>query len=253
MNTTLLLAQADAPAPLQHGGANPVDVLREAFHQRIDLLDHPDKLIPALHQIHPVWAGLFVVVGALFLINGFRWHKGIIILLSAGLGAVLGMWVGDRMGGARIAAGASLAVLFAILALPGLRFAAALFGGLAGAFFGANAWTAFGGDPALHQVGSLIGLLVLGMLAFISFRLVIVMLTAIGGGTLVVLGGLALTLQVGSWDDSITRSLNENHLILPLIVAVAAAISVVVQQGGGVKGLYAAADKHAPKKAPKPA
>jgi len=96
------------------------------------------------------------------------------------------------------------------------------------------------------------------MLAFIAYRLVVIAFTAIGGAVLVTLGALASLLYVQGWHDSIVSSLTDNTRVVPMIAGVLAVVGIVVQQGGGLRGLLAAADKADPGKAkgkpePKPA
>lgn len=259
MNTMLVtLAQTNAgdsnsSGALNSAGVNPIAVFENGLSGRIDLLNHPESLITTLTDVHPVWSGIFIIVGALCILNGFRWHKIVIVLLSGMLGVAAGMWLGDRIGGAHTVSSIALTALFMILALPGLRFAVALFGGLAGAFVGANAWTALGGSPDMHHFGAMFGLIALGMLAFMTFRLVIVLFTTILGASLLVLGALALMLQVQAWRGAIADSITVNTLVVPLVVTVTALIGIVVQQGGGLKGLNTAANNASAGKKAKPA
>ena len=238
---------------LTNVGPNPLRVLQGAFDGRIDLLNHPEQLLSALNNIHLVWAGIFILLGAICVFNGVRWHKTVIIVLSVLLGIWAGDWLGDRIGGANTIASISVAALFGVLAFPGLRLAVALFGGLAGAFCGANLWTALGYPAEQHHIGSLIGLVAVGMLAFLVFRPVIILFTAVGGATLLVLGALASMLQVDAWAGAVSSTFASKPLVLPLVVAVTALIGVVVQQGGGMSGLFKSADKAAAKAKPKAA
>ncbi len=250
----LLVAQESgwtgATEELSQTGDNPTTMFSDVLVGRLDILSHPDEMLTALTNVHPVWATIFVVTGGICLFNGYRWHKGVILILAGMLGIWAGLSLGDQIGGAHTVAAASVALLFVVLALPGLRFAVALFGGLAGGFCGANAWTAFGGEADLHYVGAIVGLIAVSMLAFLAFRLVIVLFTSIGGASLVVLGALALMLRVESWSGGLVNGLETNPRVVPLVVAVLAAVSLITQLGGGVRGLNAVADKADPKKKP---
>ncbi len=234
---------------LSETGESPVEVFGGTLVGRLDVLNHPDSLLAALQNVHPVWAVIFVVLGSLSVAHGYRWHKPVVLALSALLGLAAGMFIGDRIGGAHAIAAAATSLLFVMLALPGLKFAVALFGGLAGAFAGANAWTALGGNPDLHHMGSVIGLIVLGMLAFLTFRLVIVLFTSIGGTIFLLCGSLALMLRVEAWQGGIADALETKPLVLPMVAIVIAAVGAVLQLGGGFKGLNATADRADPKKA----
>jgi hypothetical protein len=249
-NLTLLLAQTSESSG-SIAAANPIRFFEGMLSGRLDALNHPAHLTARLTELHPVWALVMVLLGAGALFNGFRWHKLIITALTAFLGVMAGLWLGGRMNGGENVAAGSLGLLFAIVALPGLKFATALFAGLTGAFLGANVWTASGGQPESHHLGAIIGLVSMGMLAFISFRNVTILLTGIAGASLLVLGSLGLLLQIDSTHEAVSRTLSDSPLVLPIIAGSLAAISVILQFGGGFKGLMAHADRCAPK--PKPA
>jgi hypothetical protein len=135
-------------------------------------------------------------------------------------------------------------VLFACIATPMLRWTVAVFGGLTGAFLGANAWTLTNASPQDAQwAGACMGFIALALLSFVVFRLVVVLFTSIGGGAMVVLGGITLLMQVPSWQSAIRDSLTANQHLIPLLVTVAAAVGFVIQEsrvraaggGGGEK------------------
>ncbi len=195
---------------------------------RLDILNHPEELLTALSNLHVVWASIFVVVGALCILNGYRWHKKVVIICAFLGGLGLGHLLSKQMGNSRIVMGA-LGLLCAIVAAPLLRFAVAVFGALTGAFIGANVWTAFSESPDAHLAGAAMGSIALGLASFIMFRLVVVMFTSIGGAAMAVFGGLTLLLHVPAWSESVQTSLVANQLLLPLIVTVAAVTGFVFQ------------------------
>ena len=249
----VLLAQAEggsSDGALPSSGENPFGLLKGSLRENLDILARPDALTGLLGRIEIVWAVIFIVVGGLCILHGYRWHKVMIVLLAALAGVWTGMLVGDRVGSEEIAA-ICLAVLFAMLAWPLMRYAVALFGGIAGAFAGANVWTAIGQDPAQHWMGALVGLIIVGMMAFMTFRMVVVVLTTIGGATLLGLGAGASLLQVEGWRQGILDSLNTHPLIFPILVGSAAFLGAVYQFGGGVKGLNERANTADPQKAAK--
>ncbi len=236
---------AQSETTFSEAGGMPSLAFEPIFDGRLDLLNHPSDLLSAMDGVHPVWGGIFLVVGGLCVINGFRWHKGLVLLLAAILGVGAGARVGDQIEGGHNVAAASLALLFAVAALPMLRFAVALFGGLAGAFLVSNAWTACDLDPDQHHFGAIMGMIGLGLLAFVSFRLVTIVFTSIIGATLVVFGGLSILLHVDALSGTVADAVESNARIVPMIVGVTALAGAVVQQGGGIKGMMATADKAA--------
>ena len=233
---------------------SPAALLDTIFDSRLDVLTRPSDLTPPLAELGVVWAVIFLVLGAICVFNGYRWHKAVILVLALMVGAAAGHLLGARIGVAEVVTSIAGAALLGVLAWPILRYTVALFAGIAGAFCGANVWSAAGQPPDQHYVGAIIGLIVLGMLAFITFRIVIIAFTAIGGASLLVFGTLALLLRLDGLRGGIEDSLAQHPLVLPIIGASTALFGIVYQQGGGMKGLLdsaSACDKQGGKPAGK--
>ncbi len=218
----LMLAQK-APA----GHRSPMEVMDGAV-ARLDILNHPDELLNALSNVHIVWSSVIAVIGTLCVLNGYKWHKYVVVACAFLLGLALGHLLSKQMGNSPIVMGA-VGLLFAVIATPMLRFAVAIFGGLTGSFIGANVWTAVSDSPDAHIAGAAMGFIAVGMLAFIMFRVVIVLFTSIGGAAMGVMGLVALLLHVPGWQESIKNALNDHDLLLPLLVGVAAVTGLVIQ------------------------
>ena len=251
MNLQLISTLA---ASTQQGANNlkgsPFEVLTEQFRNGMDILMRPDDLASALTQINIVWAGVMVFLGVICTFQGYRWRKTVVLILAA----LCGLWAGSALG-AELGSGAmitalSLATLFATIALPLMKFTVAFFGGLAGAFLGANLWSMLASpeQQSSVQLGAVFGLIAMGLLAFIAFRLVVIIFTSIVGSTMLVLGMLSLLVGLGFWQGDLSTTMTENKLIVPLIVAVIALIGGVIQQGGGLIKLIEKADDAAEKK-----
>lgn len=260
-----LLAQSDSPEKFAGVGENPLTGFNVAIRQHPDLLGQPDALAPILSDMPLVWAMVFVVIGALCVIYGYRSHKLVITVIAGLMGVWLGLSSGEHLGDATITA-VSAAVLFAVLAWPLLKFSVAIFGGLCGAFAGANLFTLIfnAAERANYQIpaelehvrdtpyiGAFVGLVVMSMLAFIAFRSVVILFTSVLGASLLVSGVLGMLMYNDSWTASISAGMSEKPLITPLVVTVIATIGAAVQLSGGVKGLAVMANKADPK-APQP-
>lgn len=220
--------------------AADITSLRDAM-QRLDLLTHPERLLDSLSQLPLIAACMIVVVGALCVLNGYRWHKWVVIVLAAMLGLGLGHVLSQRMGKSIVVA-IALGVLFATVATPMLRWTVAIFGGLTGAFLGAHAWTLANASPSDAQwAGASMGFIAMALLSFVVFRLVVVAFTSIGGGAMVVLGSITLLMHVPQWQDDIKHSLTSNQHLIPLLVTVAAVAGFVIQESR-VRGESAEAD-----------
>ena len=221
-----------------------VNLIPRIFN-RLDTLAHPDNLVTALEQTGWVIASIFVVTGLVCLLQGYKLYKGVVILLALILGGVVGYRMGQHIQAEIIVAGC-LAVLLAVVAWPFMKYAVALAGGLAGAFIGANTWTALADQinintgttvsPDAYWAGALMGIILFGMMSFILFELSVVLFTSVSGSVLAVLGIIALLLQVPAWRESIGSSLKANPMVVPLLVIVPAVIGLVIQHSfGGLK------------------
>jgi hypothetical protein len=190
-----------------------------------------------------VWAVVFVIVGLLCMLNGYKFYKGVTIALAMTIGLFAGYHLGKKIDAEYIVAGC-LAVLLAVGCWPLMKYAVAAMGGLAGAFVGANAWSAVGHllaqnssnaqgalDAAQHYwIGALLGLIVCGMLAFVLFKLAVVVFTSVSGSTIAVIGAIALLLQFSAVRESVAQGLSAHALVVPLLVLVPAAIALILQQ-----------------------
>lgn len=260
------LAQAGSTAPAAESVASPLsgvepqsmaEAIRNFFDtvagmfSRGDALAQPEHVIEHLQALGAVWAVVFVVVGVLCMFNGYRFYKLATISVALLLGMFAGYWFGGKIGAPYIVAGC-LGVLLATLAFPLMKYAVSIFGGLAGAFVGANLWAGMahainkiaseGGEarsviPAEeYWLGALLGLLICGMLAFILFKLSVVMFTSVSGSTIAVMGVLALLLSFEPWRQTVSDGLTSSQLVIPLLVFVPAAIGLILQEvnSGGV-------------------
>jgi hypothetical protein len=196
----------------------------------MDILNRPNELLDILSSMPLIGASVVVVVGVLCVLNGYRWHKWVIMVLAFMCGLGLGHLLSTQIGKSAIVA-VALGLLCAIIATPMLKVAVAIFGGLTGAFIGANAWTAIQVSPAgMQWAGALMGFILLALLSLILFRLVIVLFTSVGGAAMVVFGGITLLMQVPAWEPAVRSSLGDNQLLLPLLLIVAAVGGFVIQE-----------------------
>ncbi|MFG0329766.1 MAG: hypothetical protein ACF8PN_07710 [Phycisphaerales bacterium] len=212
-------------------GLNPFAGLFGADASRLDILNHPAELLDALQQLHIVWAGIFVAVGLLSVLNGYRWHRFIVLTIAFFVGLGLGNWMSRSMEASLVVA-ACVGVLLAVVAWPLMRYAIAVCGGLAGAFVGANAWTAMSMPPETHYAGALIGLVAFGMASFILYRVVIIGMTCIAGAFVCVVGVITLLMHVESLQSVIRDAFTGNTIIMPMLVLVTAVTGFVIQQSG---------------------
>jgi hypothetical protein len=208
-----------------------------SIFSRLDTLAHPEKLMETLRAMSAVWAVIFLAAGLICLFQGYKIYKTVTVILALAIGAFAGYSLGKRIDAEYVVAGC-MAILLAVTCFPLMKYAVAALGGLVGAFLGANSWSAMSrlineGDHTTaghYWVGALVGLLICGMLAFILFKITVVMFTSISGSTIAVLGGVALLLQIDLFADSVSHGISAHSAILPLLVLVPALIGFILQE-----------------------
>jgi len=214
---------------MREAGMSPLKLFSDEF-PRLDLLNHPDELLDALAQLHLVWAGIFITAGLFAVLNGYRWHRTIVMVCTFFTGLGFGYAISQSVD-VSLMIGACVGVLAAVLAWPLMKYAIALCGGLAGAFIGANLWTALNQPPDTYYAGALIGLVAFGLLSFILYRVVIIVMVCVIGAFILVMGAITCMIHIESWDTALRQGFVENPTLIPLLVLVTAVIGIVVQQG----------------------
>lgn len=208
---------------------------------RPDALAHPKELLDALQAMSVVWAVVFIIAGIVCMLNGYRFYKSVTVILALLVGMFAGYALSARLQAPAYIVAGCLGLLMAVLCFPLMKYAVAVLGGLTGAFLGANLWTAivhvvYKNDPGalanaakFNGIGALIGLLVCGMLAFILFKMAVVLFTSVSGSTVAVLGVLALLLQIPGMHESIFNSISKYPVVVPMLVFVPTIIGLILQ------------------------
>lgn len=201
-----------------------------SIFRQLDILNNPGEVVNSLEGLPLLAGGILCVLGLLCMINGYRWHKWVVILFAGIMGLGIGHFLSLQMGRSLVVA-IAVGLLFAAIATPMLKFSVAILGGITGAFIGANAWTAIGAeDPQMSWVGAIIGFILLALTSFLLTRLVIMLFTSIGGAAMFLAGGLVLLLHVDGWQSTVEQQLTQHQLILPLLVVTAAVVGFVIQE-----------------------
>ncbi len=230
-------AAPPAPAPAQE---NLLQVVTSVF-SRPDTLAHPEDLMRHLQSMSVIWAVVFLTAGLVCILNGYKFYKPVTVILALLIGASVGWALGQRIEAESSITAGCFGALMAAACLPLMKYAVAIMGGLSGSFIGANTWTSVGDLIANNAgkvnnsaetcwIGALIGLVVFGMLAFILFKLSVVLFTSVSGSTLAVMGAMALLLQVPQWQTSVTESMKSHTIVLPMLVLVPAIIGLILQE-----------------------
>ena len=277
MHSFLAQATTPASAPAEAAAtesAMTIDLWTEAHRlfttgvdifSRGDTLAKPDELITHLAQLGTIWAIVFVVLGMICLLNGYKFYKVATVALIVALGSGLGYWLGLAIQAPPFIVAGCLGMLLAVLAFPMMKYAVAVLGGLSGAFVGSNLWAGAGraldsayakrvadfdagllgtADPAnsllakaseampsdAYWIGAIVGLGVCGLAAFALFKVSIHLFTSVSGATIAVFGVIALLLSIDSFRETVATELSRNALVIPMLVFVPAAIGFVMQE-----------------------
>lgn len=225
-----------------HAAGEGIENLFETVTQifsSVDMLARPDSFTAHIANLSVVWAVVFVVVGLLCLLSGAKNYKTVTVALAFFVGLFAGYWLGKKIDAPYVIAGC-LALLLGVAAYPLMKYAVSAFGGLAGAFVGANLWvgmahalnkgagTQIPGDA--YWIGALFGLVVCGMMAFSLFKFSCVLFTSVTGATLAMIGVLCLLLSFQPWKASVVSGLTASQIVVPLLVFVPAVIGLILQQ-----------------------
>ena len=195
------------------------------------------EFVQSLTGLSALPAVLLLASGLVYLLQGWKVFKILIVINAAILGAFLGQHLGTLLQGENMPlfCGLAGALLLAALAWPLMKFALSLMGGLAGSFLGYGMWHYAAnvlGKPHLNEyawAGALIGLITLGLLSFLIFKLVVMIFTSLQGSIMTVSGILALLLKYPPLHEELRAALTHNMHLLPLLMVVPAVIGFAFQ------------------------
>ena len=201
-----------------------------------DVLDMLDRL--------PVYQGaILLIAGLVYMLWGWKIFKILVTVNLAAVGAYLGSVLGAMHSEQWSMYGTLIgAVVLAIVAWPLMKFSVSLMGAAAGAFAGYYLWVYFtnlyrpdlthaqpvaGVDAAC--VAAFVGMLLVGAMAFVLFRTVIMLFTSLQVAVLAVAGGVALAMKYEPAHKEVRlHLLNDPHL-LPLLVIVPTLVGFLYQ------------------------
>jgi len=120
-------------------------------------------------------------------------------------------------------------MLLGVAALPLKQYAVAVCGGLVGAIVGMVLWAYCEQPISMAWAGGLVGLVVVGMLAFILFKTTVILFTSLEGAAMFVLGSCALLMRYAPWSKDVGTSLDTKPVLLPLLVVSLAIVALFWQ------------------------
>lgn len=185
-------------------------------------------LITLCQHMSPGLAALLIGLGALYLVKGYDIYKALIVLNAGVLGASIGSTMGESMH-AELPLAIVGGVAAAALSWPLMKWAVAVMGGLFGALVGASVWRMCDLNPEFIWAGATIGLVTLGMLSFIVFRISVMMFTSLQGALMLIIGLLSLLYQYHEIAPQVTENMTLKPFLLPLAIFIPAVVGLVYQ------------------------
>ncbi len=200
------------------------------------------EYIRSLEITDALQAVVVLGIGIVYLLFGWRYFKVLVVINAAILGTFIGYRLGSLLGGNMPWFGAVAGcLLLAIIAWPAMRYAVSLMGALAGAAVGYGAWqysaAASGKEVLLDYawVGGAMGLIGMGLLAFVILRVTVMIFTSVQGAAMTVSGFMVLLFKYEGARNSIGDAIRNNVHLMALMIAVPAAIGFAFQYAAVAK------------------
>ncbi len=197
----------------------------------------PEQFVADLQELGTLQAVALVLGGVALMIWGFKYFKLFVIANAAALGGLCGMYLGERIGSTNmpLVMGLAGAVLFGVLAYPSIKYFVGLMGALAGALIGFALWCFVAN--ALHRdalrqhawAGGVIGMIAIGMLAWLAFRAAVMIFTSVQGAIMAVSGLCSLALAHEGIAGSLRPHMEGNPSLISLLIGVPAALGFACQ------------------------
>ncbi|MFW5839978.1 MAG: DUF4203 domain-containing protein, partial [Planctomycetota bacterium] len=202
-----------------------------------------DAFLLSLNQISLAPAILLAASGIVYLLYGWKIFKILVVCNALMFGAIFGTHIGLMFETPNMPLYMAIGggALLGMLSWPTMKYAVAVMGGLAGALLGFGVWQYVSAATRNVEMarfgwaGALIGLVLLGMLAFILFRVAVIGWTSFQGAMMIVAGLVALLLKHQQFHQNVNQSLQANVHLLPLLIGVPAGIGFIFQDAALVK------------------
>jgi hypothetical protein len=179
---------------------------------------------------HPLEMGLvFLVLGLVFLLYGYKLYKILVSVVFAGIGGMVGVLIGVHFGAPGWLIGLIGAIVLGILAWPLFRIG---WGILGGAIFGAIALplaVAMTNSPVLGYTLAAVAFIAGMVLTIVLMRPLIIISTSISGAATLVEGVLLMLIRWPSAGDPVRAELESKPYLFVVLVALPAILGAILQ------------------------
>jgi hypothetical protein len=173
----------------------------------------------------------FISFGAVCLLYGWRVFKILVVISFALLGLFFGVTISDKLNGEnhRLIGGLIGLGLMGAVSVPLMRWAVSILGAIAGGILTSGIWYACGLTEKYIWAGALVGIIAGGMISFIIFKIAVMLFSSLGGGTLIVIGILALLYLYPETTEQVHDLVFTTKWFLPVVLIIPTAVGVIVQ------------------------
>ena len=174
---------------------------------------------------------MLISFGSICLFYGWRIFKILVIIAFSLLGLSIGWLFTERfvVGLDPLWGGIVGMVALAVASVTFLKWAVCALGTIAGGFVTASIWYAAGLSEQYIWAGALIGMVAGGMIAFIIFKIAIMLFTSLGGSFLIVTGVLALLYLWPQTQENVHDWFFNKQWFLPVIIMVPTFVGLYIQ------------------------
>ena len=177
-------------------------------------------------------AVIAVSFGVVYLMYGWRIFKLLVVICFALIGLFAGIKIGQQFD-QQLWGGIVGLFVVAGISIPLMRWAVSILGAVAGGVLTGGIWYAFKLPEQYIWAGAVIGAVAGGMIAFITFKIAVMLFTSLGGGILITTGMLSLFYQYEQLQDPPTESIREalytNNWFLPVLLLIPTFVGIILQ------------------------
>lgn len=194
------------------------------------------RLEDQIWQVVSSWqaytACALLAAGIIFAIYGWRISKVLAVINFVAIGGFTGHYLSGLLTLNDIACTVGLAAALGGLCIWQTRHGVSLLAGGAGGVLGAALCYALNLQVSAPWIwaGFLVGFVTFALLAFIVYKVAAVIFSSVEGAALLLAGTLSLLSSQPSVADQIADTLRTHIYLLPIMLGVPTAISVVIQQ-----------------------
>jgi hypothetical protein len=175
---------------------------------------------------------LVVSVGVVYLLYGWRVFRVLVVISFGFIGMFLGMLACDKLWplnkDAMVWGGVVGMILFALFAVPLMKWCVSILGALSGGIVGGGLWLALGFAENYMPAGFIAGFIAGGLISFIMLKISVMLFTSLGGSLITVTGLLSLLHQYPPFALKVEQYYN-NQWFLPVALIVPTVAGMLLQ------------------------